>query len=68
MRYVLVAALVAQLGPLAANSQARAPSLDNGRTAPMPYPLVSFTFLAMLIWLRVAICPLAFVYRTQIPF
>jgi hypothetical protein len=71
MRYILVAALIAQLGPPGAQDEAREPPLGNGRTAPAPRSLVPFTFMVMLIWLRVASCfaePVRTGYRTQIPF
>jgi hypothetical protein len=68
MRYVLVAALVAQFGLRSAKTQPRASSLGVGRTAPTLHSVVPFTLLAMLIWLRIAIRPISSVYRTQIPF
>jgi hypothetical protein len=68
MRFLLVAALVAQFGLLRAKTQPQVSSLGAGTTAPPPHSLVPFTYLAMRTWLRIAICPAGSVYRTQIPF
>jgi hypothetical protein len=68
MQFFLVAALLAQFGLLRARTQPQVSSLGAGRTAPTPPSLSPFLFLAMMIWLRIAICPITPVYRTQIPF
>jgi hypothetical protein len=68
MRYFLVAALLAQYGRPGAKTQHRASSLSSGPTAPTPPSLVPFMFLAMLFWLRIAICPPGSLDRTRIPF
>jgi hypothetical protein len=68
MRYFLVAALLAQYGLPSAKTQPPASSRGAGTTGQTPASLVPFVFLAMLIWLRIAIRPPGSLYRTRIPF